>query len=141
LAFKTGFYESNPALMPNISYDLSRKTEYKKLLAYLKEIAMNRRKGFTLIELLIVVLILGALAAIAIPKIAISSATAKKNACDTNVDIMNSQIEMYYANTGAYPADYDVFLANTAYFPEGRPVCPFTTAYAVANDRVTAHNH
>jgi prepilin-type N-terminal cleavage/methylation domain-containing protein len=56
-----------------------------------------RRKsiqGFTLVELLVVVLILGALAFIAIPRIGQSSTTAKKNACDTNVDLLNSQIEL-----------------------------------------------
>jgi len=125
----------------NTWYGLIDNTVYKKLSAYLKEIAMNRRKGFTLIELLIVVLILGALAAIAIPKIATSSTTAKKNACDTNVDIMNSQIEMYFANNGAYPTDYVAFFTNAAYFPEGRPLCPFTTAYVVTADRVVAHVH
>jgi len=127
--------------VPNISYGLRDNIVYKKLSAHLKEIAMNRRKGFTLIELLIVVLILGALAAIAIPKIATSTSTAKDNACKTNVDIMNSQIEMYYANTGAYPADYDAFFTNATYFPEGRPVCPFGTAYVVTSDRVVSHSH
>ena len=127
--------------MPNIYYSSIDNTVYKNLWAYQKEIAMNRRKGFTLIELLIVVLILGALAAIAIPKIATSTSTAKDNACKTNVDIMNSQIEMYYANNGAYPADYDVFFVNGTYFPEGRPVCPFGTAYVVTSDRVVSHSH
>ena len=102
---------------------------------------MNRRKGFTLIELLIVVLILGALAAIAIPKIATSSTTAKANACATNVDIMNSQIEMYYATNGSYPSDYDAFWANATYFPEGEPECPFGTAYVVTSNRVVDHSH
>ena len=131
--------------MPNICYGLVGNIVHKTLSAYLKEIAMNRRKGFTLIELLIVVLILAALAAIAIPRIATSSTTAKKSACATNVDIMNSQIEMYYANTGAYPTDYTAFFTNAAYFPEGRPECPFGVAdnpYAVGtNNRVTEHNH
>jgi prepilin-type N-terminal cleavage/methylation domain-containing protein len=56
---------------------------------------MNSKRGVTLVELLIVVLILGALAAIAIPRLSQSADTAKKNACKTNIDLINSQIELY----------------------------------------------
>jgi len=85
---------------------------------------MHRRKGFTLIELIIVVAILGALAAIAIPRITTSTTTAKTNACKTNIDIMNTQIEMYYADTGDYPDDLDDVTGDPNYFPDGLPVCP-----------------
>ncbi|MHC4159220.1 MAG: prepilin-type N-terminal cleavage/methylation domain-containing protein, partial [Planctomycetota bacterium] len=64
----------------------------------------RKKRAFTLVELMIVVLILAALAAIAVPRIGASAATAKRRACDTNIDIMNSQIELYTANTGSGPA-------------------------------------
>ncbi|MFH1613912.1 MAG: prepilin-type N-terminal cleavage/methylation domain-containing protein [Planctomycetota bacterium] len=100
------------------------------------------RKGFTLVELLIVVLILAALAAVAIPRITASAETAKKNACDTNVDLINAQIEMYRANNSAAPATLATVTGDTAYFPDGPPVCPYGIAYVLgANGHVTPHNH
>jgi type II secretion system protein G len=104
------------------------------------------RKGVTLIELLIVVLILGALSAIAIPRISQSANNAKQKACDTNVDVVNSAIEMYNADTGAYPilsADLTDVTVNAAYFPDGAPACPFSTAYAMdaTTKRVASHVH
>ena len=102
-----------------------------------------KRKGFTLIELLIVILILGALAAIAIPRITTSAGTAKTNACMTNIDLLNSQIELYAADhDNVYPDDLSTITGNTNYFPDGAPVCPYGTAYEMGdNHRITAHSH
>lgn len=106
---------------------------------------MKSRKGFTLVELLIVVLILGALAAIAIPRIIGGATSAKKNACLTNIDLINSQIELYYANTDAWPSALSDVTGSTDYFPDGPPACPFGTAYTMdsTTHRVKAseHNH
>jgi competence protein ComGC len=49
---------------------------------------------------------------------------AKVNGCATNIDLINSQIELYYANTGSYPATLNVLTADPDYFPDGPPVCP-----------------
>jgi general secretion pathway protein G len=108
---------------------------------------MRSKKGVTLVELLIVVLILGALAAIAIPRMTQSADIAKKNGCKTNIDIINSQIELYAAeHDGTYPANLGVITNSTVYFPDGPPTCPVTgAAYpnALVNNRVnaSAHNH
>ena len=105
---------------------------------------MRGKKGFSLVELMIVVLILGALAAIAVPRILGGANQAKVNACATNIDLMNSQIELYYANEGAYPADLAALTADVDYFPDGAPVCPFGVAYPdalTANNRVDASAH
>ena len=100
-------------------------------------------RGFTLVELLVVVLILGALAFIAIPRIGASATTAKVNACKTNVGLLNSQIELYYANTGGFPTDLATLTGDTTYFPDGAPVCPFGTAYtySTTTHRVATHTH
>ena len=84
---------------------------------------MSKRKGITLIELLIVVIILGALAALAIPRISTSATTAKQNTCATNIDIIDTQMEVYFAEKGLYPT-YEVLIADANYFPDGVPECP-----------------
>ena len=105
---------------------------------------MRSRKGFTLVELMIVVLILGALAAIAIPRIMGGAAAARANACATNIDLINSQLELYFSNTGAYPANLSTLTSDTDYFPDGAPVCPVTDLPypdALVNNRVDASGH
>ena len=102
---------------------------------------MHNRKGFTLVELLIVVLILGALAAIAIPRITASAYSAKENACATNIDIMNSQIEMWAANNdGVYPT-LAAITGSDDYFPDGEPECPLDGDYTLGIDKRVTCDH
>jgi len=83
----------------------------------------KNQKGFTLIEVLLVVVILGVLAAIAIPRFMTSEAEAKENACASNVSLIRTQIEQYHFKEGTtdvpYPAVLADFLADTDYFPNG----------------------
>jgi len=104
---------------------------------------MQNKRAFTLVELLVVVMILGALAAIAVPRMLSGATNAKINACKTNVDLVNSQIELYYANEAAWPAALTNVTTDPNYFPEGAPTCPLGTAYEynTTTHRVPDHSH
>jgi prepilin-type N-terminal cleavage/methylation domain-containing protein len=105
---------------------------------------MKSRKGFTLVELLVVVFILGALAVIAIPRFVLASNTAKINACETNIDIINTQFEIYHTETGAWPNSITwLVVQHPEYFPDGTPKCPFGVDYTInpGTHRVVEHNH
>ena len=107
--------------------------------------ARKLKGGFTLLELLIVVVILGIIAAIIIPRFTVSAADAKKNACAQNVVSINTQVEKWYFEKGAWPAnDLSDIAADTDYFPDGIPTCPVTGgAYTIdgTTHRVTGHSH
>ncbi|HUF12915.1 MAG TPA: prepilin-type N-terminal cleavage/methylation domain-containing protein [Longimicrobiales bacterium] len=62
---------------------------------------LSNRKGFTLIELLIVVVIIGILAAIAIPKFSATREKAYFAAMKSDLKNLQSQQEIYYSN-GSY---------------------------------------
>jgi len=113
------------------------------IMSIQKENGMHSKKAFTLVELLVVVMILGALAAIAVPRMISGATNAKISACETNVDLVNSQIELYYASKGAWPGRLPVITADPNYFPDGAPQCPFGTNYQynTATHRVSGHNH
>lgn len=83
-----------------------------------------RRKGFSLMELLAVVTILGIIAAIIVPRVSVSSSTAKDKVNSHNIATLNSAVERWYIEKGSWPADIATLGADTNYFPDGIPANP-----------------
>jgi len=81
---------------------------------------MSNRKGFTLIELLIVVVIIGILAAIAIPKFANTKQKAVKASMISDLRNLATAQEAFYADSTKYATTYGTTLANNT--------VPFTTS-------------
>jgi len=61
------------------------------------------QSGFTLIELLVVIAILGVLAGVVVFAVGGVTTGAKKNACKTERKTIETALEAYKADTGAYP--------------------------------------
>jgi general secretion pathway protein G len=85
------------------------------------------RKGFTLVEILIVVVILGILAAIVIPQFTSASQDAIRSALNSQLQTVNSQVELYRVqNAGRLPHnDPDDAIAD------GTPGDPSDTGWGV----------
>ncbi|MHC4243642.1 MAG: competence type IV pilus major pilin ComGC [Planctomycetota bacterium] len=104
---------------------------------------MRPKKGFSLIELMIVVLILGVLATIAIPRIMGGATIARINACKTNVKMMNRQIMWYYHNESKWPINFNALTTDPNYFPDGSPECTFGNPYTIHGSKhwINQHSH
>src|SRR4029078_8643451 len=74
---------------------------------------MFNRKGFPLIELLIVVVIIGILAAIAIPKFAATKDKAKLASVKTDLRNIMTAEEAYFSDYATYAADFSSLQSKT----------------------------
>lgn len=66
------------------------------------------KKGFTMIELIFVIVILGILASVAIPRLASTREDAEISSTIANVRTFLSDISGYYMTTGNFDPDYNV---------------------------------
>jgi general secretion pathway protein G len=95
----------------------------------MNKVRNGKRNGFSLMELLAVVTILGIIAAIIVPRVTVSSDTAKQKVNSHNKATINAAVERWYIETGAWPAnDLSDIGADTDYFPDGIPTNPVSGA-------------
>lgn len=93
----------------------------------------SRKRGFSLMELLAVVTILGIIAAIIVPRVSVSTNSAKTKVDAHNRATINAAVERYYIEEGDWPANIGVLANDTDYFPDGIPDNPVdaTDPYAL----------
>lgn len=106
---------------------------------------MKKEKGFTLLELLIVIAIIGALMALALPRYQNSANEAKTCADVSNIKAVNNLFEVYLVKKGFYPAGSPPttsaltgFFTDLDFFPEGPPKDPLSAA--TGTNAYTAEN-
>ena len=64
---------------------------------------LANRRGFTLVELMVVIAILGILAALAVPKFANATDTARDTKLKADLRTLDGALNMYYAANNGYP--------------------------------------
>jgi general secretion pathway protein G len=85
----------------------------------------SKASGFSLLELLAVVTILGIIAAIIIPRVTISSDTARQRVSDHHKATINAAVERFYIDNSEWPEDdLSDIGADADYFPDGIPANP-----------------
>lgn len=91
---------------------------------------LRNRQGFTLVELMVVVVILGILAAVAVPMYTNSQQTAERRAVEANLRIIDGAISQYQANNnGANPTSLDALVEDS--YLQSKPAGPGSATYSI----------
>lgn len=100
---------------------------------------LKRRKAFTLVELVIVILILGILAAVAVPKFFVTSNIAVDNGLKTSLATIRDAIQLYQAEKASLPGQSDDLPTDLQDYIRGAfPSCPVGDAATPAGVKYTA---
>ena len=71
---------------------------------------MKRNSGFSLVELMIVIVIIGVLAAVAVPIYSNNVMKAKMSEADASLGSIRTQLRVYYGENGEYPAETGTYV-------------------------------
>jgi len=94
---------------------------------------MNNRNGFTLVELMVVIVIVGVLAAVAIPRLIAAADRARASEGPSILGAIARMQEAYYVKSTAYRAANTNAADWTALGFDGRPVSRFFTFTSETN--------
>lgn len=100
-----------------------------------KTLARQASQGFTLIEILLVVVIIGILAAVAVPKFAGRIGQSKDSAAKASLQAVSLALDMYEVDHGNYPASLNDLVQGSGanwhgpYLKKGMPKDPWGNTF------------
>lgn len=107
--------------------------------------SVRRRSGFTLVEIMIVVLIIGVLAAIAVPNWVNARTTSRKSACITNLRRIETAKEQWTMDNKKGTGDATQMTDLAPTYIKSTPVCPgggtYTTGVVGTSPSCTVTGH